>query len=105
MVPGREGIEGAMDEQNVIDIDMKGAPACGRCFMLVARYAPQVIASSGTYPSECFVAWYFGRYRKRPRLIGGNYGERHRLLVRVRVSTAEYTSRLVNRMVRDSHSR
>ena len=80
--PGREGIEGAMDDQNVIDIDMKGAPGCGRCFMLVARYAPQVVASSGTYHRECFEAWYFGRYRKRPRLIAGAQGDRHRFQVR-----------------------
>ena len=81
MVPGREGIEGAMDEQNVIDIDMKGAPACGRCFMLVARFAPQVVASRGTYHRECFEAWYFGRYCKRPRLIAGA-PDRHRFQVR-----------------------
>ena len=72
-----------MDENsNVVDIDMKGAPACGRCFMLVARYAPQVIASSGTYHREGSEAWYFGRYRKRPRLIAGSNGDRHRFQVR-----------------------
>ena len=27
------------ERDNVVDINMKGAPACGRCFMLVARYA------------------------------------------------------------------
>ncbi len=50
--------------------------------MLVARYAPQVIASNGTYHHECFGAWYFGRYRKRPRLIAGANGDRHRFQVR-----------------------
>jgi hypothetical protein len=37
-----------MEEQNLSDISMKGAPACGRCHMLVARYAPQVVAYTGT---------------------------------------------------------
>ena len=55
-----------MEDQNLSDISMKGAPACGRCHMLVARYAPQVVASTGTYHRECFEAWYFGRYRQRP---------------------------------------
>ena len=71
-----------MDDQNVIDIDMKGAPACGRCHMLVARYAPQVVASGGTYHRECFEAWYFGRYGKRPSLTAGTNGDRHRYQVR-----------------------
>jgi len=69
-------------DDNVIDIDMKGAPACRRCFMLVARYAPQVVATTGTYHRECFEAWYFGRYGKRPRLLAGNNGDRHRFHVR-----------------------
>jgi hypothetical protein len=71
-----------MDEQNLTDISMKGAPACGRCHMLVARYAPQVVASTGTYHRECFEAWYFGRYGKRPALLGGTNGHRHRFQVR-----------------------
>lgn len=66
-----------MDDQNVIDIDMKGAPACGRCFMLVARFAPQVQAPTGTYHRECYEAWYFGRFGRRPRLHGGTNGARH----------------------------
>jgi hypothetical protein len=72
----------AMEDNSVIDIDMKGAPACGRCFMLVARYAPQVVASTGTYHRECFEAWYFGRYGKRPRLVAGHNGDRHRFQLR-----------------------
>ena len=71
-----------MEESNVIDIDMKGAPACGRCHMLVARFAPQVSASAGTYHRECFEAWYFGRNGKRPVLVAGVAGERHRFQVR-----------------------
>jgi hypothetical protein len=66
-------------EDQIIDIDMKGAPACGRCFMLVARFAPQVVASTGTYHRECFEAWYFGRYGKRPRLTQGQ--ARHRFQI------------------------
>jgi hypothetical protein len=57
--------KGCEMDDAIIDINMKGAPACGRCFMLVARYAPQVVASTATYHRECFEAWYFGRYGKR----------------------------------------
>ena len=71
-----------MDDQNLSDISMNGAPACGRCHMLVARYAPQVVASTGTYHRECFEAWYFGRYGKRPALTAGQNGDRHRFQVR-----------------------
>ncbi len=66
-----------MEDQSTTDIDMKGAPACRRCFMLVARYAPQVVGSAGTYHRECYEAWYFGRFGKRPRLAAAD-GERHR---------------------------
>ena len=68
-----------MDKQNVTDIK-KGAPPCGRCFMLVARYAPQVSTSNGTYHRECFEAWYFGRFGKRPRLVQNC--DRHRYQAR-----------------------
>jgi hypothetical protein len=71
-----------VDDQNLSDISMKGAPACGRCHMLVARFAPQVAASTGTYHRECFEAWYFGRHGKRPVLIAGAGGNRHRFQVR-----------------------
>ena len=76
-----------MDDQNLSDISMKGAPACGRCHMLVARFAPQVVASSGTYHRECFEAWYFGRYGKRPALMAGTNGDRHRFQVRETAET------------------
>ena len=79
-----------MEDQNLSDISMKGAPACGRCHMLVARYAPQVVASTGTYHRECFEAWYFGRYKKRPALLAGPNGNRHRFQVR---ETAEIHER------------
>ncbi|HET7343050.1 MAG TPA: hypothetical protein VFL90_16410 [Methylomirabilota bacterium] len=71
-----------MNDQNLSDISMKGAPACGRCHMLVARFAPQVVASAATYHRECFEAWYFGRYGKRPTLTAGANGDRHRYQVR-----------------------
>jgi hypothetical protein len=70
-----------MDDQNLTDISMQGAPACGRCHMLVARYARQVVASTGTYHRECFEAWYVGRHGKRPLLAGTN-GQRHRFQLR-----------------------
>ena len=71
-----------MDDQNLSDISMKGSPACGRCYMLVARYAPQVVASTGTYHRECYEVWYFGRHGRRPSLLAGVNGNRHRYQVR-----------------------
>jgi hypothetical protein len=68
----------AIDDQRVTDVNMKGAPACSRCFMLVARYAPQVATPGATYHRECYEAWYFGRYGKRPRLVPSAAGDRHR---------------------------
>jgi hypothetical protein len=78
-----------MDEQNLTDITMNETSACGRCHMLVARYAPQVVASNGTYHRECYEAWYFGRYGRRPGLLSGTNGNRHRYQLReVRQQTA-----------------
>lgn len=71
-----------VEEQGTIDIDKMRAGTCGRCHMLVARYAPQVIASNGIYHRECYEAWYFGRYGRRPSLSGGTNGDRHRFTVR-----------------------
>jgi hypothetical protein len=81
---GAKGSETTMEEDNVVDINMKGAPACGKCFMLVARYAPQVEASTGTYHRECYEAWYFGRFGRRPRLQVN--GSRHLYQVRDRAA-------------------
>jgi hypothetical protein len=69
-------------DTNLSDISMKGAPACARCHMLVARYAPQVVASTGMYHLECYEAWYFGRHGRRPSLLAGSNGDRHRYRVR-----------------------
>ena len=71
-----------VEEQGTIDIDKMRAGTCGRCHMLVARYAPQVIASSAIYHRECYEAWYFGRYGRRPSLSAGTNGDRHRFTVR-----------------------
>jgi hypothetical protein len=60
-----------------IDSDM-----CGRCHMHVARFAPQVIASAALYHRECYEAWYFGRHGRRPSLLAGVNGDRHRFQVR-----------------------
>jgi hypothetical protein len=73
---------GAMEDEKLTEISMKGAPPCGRCHMLVARYAPQVVATTGTYHRECYEAWYFGRYGRRPSLLAGINGDRHRYQVR-----------------------
>jgi hypothetical protein len=70
------------DTEKLTDITMKGAPSCGRCHMLVARYAPQVTAETGTYHRECYEAWYFGRHGRRPALLAGTNGDRHRYQVR-----------------------
>jgi hypothetical protein len=70
------------ESRNLSDVSMKGMPACARCHMLVARYAPQVVASSTTYHRECYEAWYFGRAGKRPHLVAGTDGERHCYRVR-----------------------
>jgi len=50
------------------------SPACGRCHMLVARYAPQVQSGEGLYHRECYEAWYFGRYGRRPQLVASPSG-------------------------------
>jgi hypothetical protein len=71
-----------MEEKNLSDVSMKGAPACDRCHMLVARYAPQVATSTGTSHRECFEAWYVSRYGKRPALRAGAEASRHRFQVR-----------------------
>ena len=68
----------AMEDRNLTDVSMKGAPTCRRCFMLVARYAPQVVTPAATYHRECYEAGYFGRHGKRPRLVHNGEGDRHR---------------------------
>ena len=74
-----------MDDQrlnDIPDVPMKGAIPCVRCHMLVARYAPQVLASTGTYHRECFETWYSaGTASGRPCWSGAN-GNRHRFQVR-----------------------
>jgi len=71
----------ALDESYEVGKD-RGAGTCGRCHMHVARYAPQVVASTGVYHRECYEAWYFGRHGKRPALLAGGNGDRHRFQVR-----------------------
>jgi hypothetical protein len=71
-----------LEEQGTIDPEKMRAGTCGRCHMLVARYAPQVLAAGGIYHRECYEAWYFGRYGRRPALTAGPNGDRHRFQVR-----------------------
>jgi hypothetical protein len=54
--------------------------------MLVARYAPQVVTPSTIYHRECYEAWYFGRHGRRPTLVPGANGDRHRYEVRERAA-------------------
>lgn len=69
------------EPETAVDSDM-----CGRCHMQVARFAPQVLASGGLYHRECYEAWYFGRYGRRPSLLSGVNGDRHRFQVRERAA-------------------
>jgi hypothetical protein len=50
--------------------------------MLVARFAPQVVTSGDVYHRECYETWYFGRHGRRPTLLSGANGDRHRFQVR-----------------------
>jgi hypothetical protein len=59
---------------------------CVRCHMQVARFAPQVAAAAATYHRECFETWYFGRHGRRPSLLPGVNGDRHRFQVRDRAA-------------------
>lgn len=81
-----KGRLGAMGANFLTETSMKGAPVCGGCHMLVARYARRVVASGGTYHRECYETWYFGRYGKRPTLRPGGQGDRHRYNVRERAA-------------------
>jgi hypothetical protein len=74
--------ESSSDESSGRDIGKDRAGTCGRCHMLVARYAPQVVGSGAMYHRECFEAWYFGRHGRRPALLAGSNGDRHRFQVR-----------------------
>ena len=71
----------ALDESYEVSKE-RGAGTCSRCHMMVARYAHQVVAAGGIYHRECYEAWYFGRYGKRPALLAGGNGDRHRFQVR-----------------------
>jgi hypothetical protein len=81
-----------MDDKKVIPLRKDAAVTaieshtCGRCHMEVARFAPQVVATGGLYHRECYEAWYFGQYGKRPSLLPGVNGDRHRFLVRDRAA-------------------
>lgn len=71
------------DEEKTVGLDKARAATCARCQMTVARYAPQVDANQTIYHRECYEAWYYGRYGRRPSLTAGTaLGDRHRLTVR-----------------------
>ena len=80
-----------MDQKKVVPLHKATEPViesdtCGRCHMQVARFAPQVIASSSLFHRECYEAWYFGRHGRRPSLLAGVNGDRHRFQVRDRAA-------------------
>ena len=59
---------------------------CGSCHTQVARFAPQVTAAPSIYHRECYEAWYFGRHGRRPTLLSGVNGDRHRFQPRERAA-------------------
>ena len=63
-----------------------GNEMCARCHMQVARFAPQVSASDAIYHRECFETQFFGRHGRRPSLLAGVNGDRHRFQVRDRAA-------------------
>ncbi len=63
-----------------------GKGTCPRCYMLVARYAPQVVAATGIHHRECFEAWYFSHYGRRPALLAGINGDRHLFRLREKIA-------------------
>jgi hypothetical protein len=72
-----------MDQTKVIQMHKSAEPTiesdvCGRCHMQVARFALQVITTGTLYHRECYEAWYFGRHGRRPSLLAGVNGDRHR---------------------------
>ena len=80
-----------MDTNKVVvlhkEVDKAGGThMCAQCHMHVARFAPQVVTDGLAYHRECFEAWYFGRYGRRPVLIPGVNGDRHRFQVRDRAA-------------------
>ena len=80
-----------MDQKKVIPLHRESEPTvdsdmCGRCHMQVARFAPQVLASGGLFHRECYEVWFFGRHGRRPSLLSGVNGDRHRFQVRDRAA-------------------
>ena len=80
-----------MDNKKVVTLHKSSeqsvdSDVCGRCHMQVARFAPQVVATSGLHHRECYEAWYFGRHGRRPSLLPGVNGDRHRYQVRDRAA-------------------
>jgi hypothetical protein len=86
IAPMKERTADDQDQATLSSISMKGTPVCGGCHMVVARYAPQVVAPNATFHRDCYEAWYFARYGKRPSLLADT-GERHRY----RVPGAQHT--------------
>ena len=59
---------------------------CGHCHVHVARFEPQVSAASSIYHRECYESWYFRRHGRRPSLLAGVNGDRHRFQPRDRIA-------------------
>ncbi len=75
-----------MDQEHSSSGKRKGEAACGQCNMTVARFAPQVMTTTAVYHRECYEAWYFGQYGKRPSLLADAKGDRHRYHARGRAA-------------------
>jgi len=79
-----------MDMESVAQIS--GIQACGICHMTIARFAPQVVEGCFVDHRECYEAWYFGRHGRRPALLAGTDGNRHRFRVLDRVGASRQMS-------------
>lgn len=73
-------------DKDAVSSETATTDMCGRCNMQVARFAPQVAASAAVYHRECYETWYFGRHGRRPSLLPGVNGDRHRFQPRDRAA-------------------
>jgi hypothetical protein len=80
-----------MDTNKVVSLHKEadktgGTDMCVSCHMHIARFAPQVLEGRQVYHRECYETWYFGRHGRRPMLLPGVNGDRHRFQVRDRIA-------------------
>lgn len=79
---GQQGLDnlGDSEEERNSNHILRGAPACSLCFVLIARFAPQVeLNDGGVAHRDCFETFYFRMYGRKPVLVTN--GERHHLML------------------------